>query len=133
MKEVRFWEAEDGTQFESEYDCEEYERQVRFAELLEIVPCYNDIFMRMIGEDKEFDESDINYILIPDNPGTGFDEALRDLDEEFFERQLPYNEAKPHNDLLYWDEESSAWRVWSKDLSTLELLKNHFQLFGEGE
>ena len=133
MKEVRFWEAEDGERFDNEYDCQEHENKVRFTELLEIVPCYNDIFMRMTGEDEDSDESDISYILIPDKITTGFDDALRELDEHFFEGQLPYNEAKSHNDLLYWDGESSIWRVWSRDLANLELLKNHFQLFGEGE
>ena len=133
MKEVRFWEAEDGTQFDDEYDCQEYEHKVRFAKLLEIVPCYNKDFMRIIGEDEEFDESDIYFILIPDKIGTGFDDALQELDEEFFEGQLPCDEAKSHNDLLYWDEDSGSWRVWSKDLSNLELLRNYFQLFGKGE
>jgi len=133
MKEVRFWEAEDGTQFDDEYDCQEYEHKVRFARLLEIVPCYNGIFARMTGENEDSDESDISYILIPDKITTDFDDALRELDEYFFEGQLPYNEAKSHNDLLYWDGESSTWRVWSKDLSNLEILKNHFQLFEEGE
>ena len=133
MKEVRYYEAEDGTQFESEYDCQDYERQVKFARLLEIIPCYNVSSVRMTGEDKDSDESDISYILIPDKITTGFDDALRELDEYFFEGQLPYNEAKSHNDLLYWDGESSTWRVWSRDLSNLELLKNHFQLFEEGE
>ena len=46
MKEVRFWEAEDGTQFESEYDCEEYERHLKYTRLLESIPCYNQIFVR---------------------------------------------------------------------------------------
>lgn len=133
MKEVRFWEAEDGTQFESEYDCEEYERHLRYTKLLENIPCYNQIFARMTGEDEGFDERDIYYILIPDKITASFDDALRELDEEFFDGLLPYNEAKTHNDLLYWDEESSSWRVWSKDLANLEILANHFQLFGEGE
>jgi hypothetical protein len=87
----------------------------------------------MSGEDEGFDESDIYYILIPDKINTGFNDALRELDEEFFDGLLPYNEAKTHNDLLYWDEYSNTWRVWSKDLANLEILKNHFQLFGEGE
>lgn len=133
MKEVRFWEAEDGTQFDNEYDCEEHERYVRFVELLKFVPCYNDVFVRMTGEDEDFDESDIYYILIPDNPSIDFTIALVKLNKEFFYDQLPYNEAKLHNDLLYRDEDSDSWRVWSKDLSNLEILKNHFQLFGEGE
>jgi hypothetical protein len=133
MKEVRFWEAEDGERFDNEYDCEQHELEIRFAELLAVVPCYNDAFMRMTGEDEGFDESDIRYILIPDKITASFDDALRELDEVFFERQLPYWEAKSHNDLLYWDEDSQSWRVWSKDLANLEILKNHFQLFGEGE
>ena len=132
MKEVQYWEAEDGTQFDNEYDCQDYERQVRLARLLEIIPCYNKIFGRMTGENEGFDEGDIEYILIPDKVDACFDEALRELDEEFFEGQLPYNEAKPRNDLLYWDDNSYSWRVWSKDLANLELLKKHFQLF-EGE
>ena len=131
MKEVRYYEAEDGTQFESEYDCQDYERQVRLARLLEIVPCYNKISVRMTGEDEELDESDIFCILIPDEIDARFDEALRELDEEFFEGQLPYNEAKPRNDLLYWDDYSCSWRVWSRDRENLELLRKHFQLFEE--
>ena len=133
MKEIRFWEAEDGTQFDDEYDCQEYERKVRFAKLLEVVPCYTRIFMRMVGEDEEFDEGDIYFILIPDKIDADFDDALRELDEEFFEGQLPYNEAKSHNDLLYWDEESNTWRVWSRDYKNLRQLADHFQLFEEGE
>ena len=133
MKEVRFWEAEDGTQFESEYDCEEYERHLKYARLLENVPCYNQIFVRMTGEDEGFDEGDIYYILIPDKITASFDDALRELDEEFFDGELPYYDAKSHNDLLYYDEDSHSWRVWSKDLANLEILRNHFQLFGEGE
>lgn len=133
MKEVRFWEAEDGTQFESEYDCEEYERHLRYAKLLEIVPCYNQIFVRTTGEDEGFDESDICYIFIPDMSDTDFAEALRELDEYFFEGQLPYIGAKTHNDLLYWDEDSQSWRVWSKDYKELRQMIKYFQLFGEGE
>ena len=133
MKEVRFWEAEDGTRFEDEYDCEQYESKVRFAKLLEVVPCYDRIFMRMIGEDKEFDEGDIYFILIPDKITADFDDALRELDKEFFEGQLPYDEAKSHNDLLYWDNESNAWRVWSRDYKELRQLADRFQLFEEGE
>lgn len=133
MKEIRFWEAEDGTRFEDEYDCREYERKVRSAKLLEVVPCYTKIFARMIGEDEEFDEGDIDFILIPDDPCADFDEALRDLDEEFFEGQLPYNEVKSHNDLLYWDNESNTWRVWSRDYKNLRQLADRFQLFEEGE
>lgn len=133
MKEVRYWEAEDGMQFESEYDCQEYERHVKYSELLEIVPCYNQIQVRMSGEDENFDESNIYYILIPDMSDTGFAEALRELDEEFLEGQLPYIGTKSHNDLLYWDEDSNTWRVWSEDYRKLRQMANHFQLFGEGE
>ena len=28
MKEIRFWQAEDGTKFDDEYDCIQYERRV---------------------------------------------------------------------------------------------------------
>lgn len=132
MKEVRYWEAEDGTPFESEYDCQDYERQVKFARLLETVPCYNKISVRMTGEEEGVDEGDICYILIPDEIDARYDEALAKLDEEFFTGLLPYNEAKPRNDLLYWDENSYSWRVWSRDHENLELLGKHFQLF-EGE
>ena len=133
MKEVRFWEAKDGERFDNEYDCQEHENKVRFAELLEIVPCYNDIFARMTGEDEDSDESDIYYILIPDKITTGFDDALRELNEYFFEGQLPYDKAKSHNDLLYWDEDSDSWRVWSGDHKELRRLADRFQLFEEGE
>lgn len=133
MKEVRFWEAEDGTQFDNEYDCEEHERRVKFANLLEVVPCYTKNFSRMISKDEEFDEGDIHFILIPDKATTNFDDALQDLDEKFFEGQLPYDEAKLRNDLLYWDEESCTWRVWSRDYEVSRQLADYFQLFGEGE
>lgn len=136
MKEIRYWEAEDGTKFEYEDECQEYEEKQLFIEMLETIPCYDALFVRVTGENVEqalYDNDDIYYILIPDNADDNFFEALRYFDSEYFEEQLPCNEAKSHNDLLYWDEYSNTWRVWSKDLANLETLKNHFQLFGEGE
>lgn len=136
MKEIRYWEAEDGTKFEYEDECQEYEEKQLFIQMLDVIPCYSAMFIRITGENVEqesYDNDDICYILIPDNADDSFFEALRNFDEAYFEGQLPYNEAKSHNDLLYWDEYSNIWRVWSKDLANLEILANHFQLFGEGE
>ena len=135
MKEIRYWEAEDGTKFEYEDECQEYEEKQLFIEMLKVIPCYDTIFVRVTGEDEQtsFDSDDICYILIPDNADDSFFETLRDFDSAYFEGLLPYNEAKSHNDLLYWDKYSNSWRVWSKDHANLEILANHFQLFGEGE
>lgn len=136
MKEIRYWEAEDGTRFEYEDECQEYEEKQLFVEMLKVIPCYDAGFARVIGDDDRptiYNSNDISYILIPDNADDSFFETLHDFDEAYYEGQLPYSEAKSHNDLLYWDEYSNSWRVWSKDLANLEILKNHFQLFGEGE
>ena len=136
MKEIRYWEAEDGTKFEYEDECQEYEEKQLFIKMLEIIPCYDALFVRVTGESVEqasYDIDDICYILIPDNADDSFFETLRDFDSAYVEGLLSYDEAKSHNDLLYWDKRSNSWRVWSKDLANLEILKNHFQLFGEGE
>lgn len=136
MKEIRYWEAEDGTKFEYEDECQEYEEKQLFIQMLETIPCYDTLFVRVTGESVEqasYGIDDIHYILIPDNADDSFFEALRDFDSAYLDGLLPYNEAKSHNDLLYWDTYANSWRVWSKDLAKLEILRNHFQLFGEGE
>lgn len=130
MKEVRYWEAEDGTKFEDQDDCLDYERKVRWGELLEIVPCYNEIYYRLTEEDTEYDEADVAFILIPDTKDNDkFWRAMRELDTDYFSGTIPFDEAKEKNDLLYFDAESETWRVWSADIRNLRQMENQFQLF----
>ena len=136
MKEIRYWEAEDGTRFDYEDECQEYEEKQLFIEMLKVIPCYDAGYARITGEDDSqasYNNDTIHYISIPDNADDNFFETLRNFNDAYFYGHLPCEETKPNNDLIYFDEESDTWRVWSKDIASLEIFSSYFQLFRKGE
>lgn len=129
MKEVRYWEADDGEKFESEEECAEYERDCRWGELLETVPCYTYYYKRITKEDAEIYADDVTFILIPPaEPSDTFDDAYTELDEEFF-YNLPYfGDFDCSGDLAYRDD-SNVWHIWSEEMTNLREMAERFQLF----
>jgi hypothetical protein len=132
MKEVRYWEADDGEKFESEEDCIEYERDCLWGELLETVPCYTSDYRRITKEDAEMYACDVAYILIPSAESTfTFNDAYEVLDGEFFYDGLPYlGKFNSSGDLAYRDD-SNVWHVWSEEMALLREMAERFQLFEE--
>lgn len=134
MKEIRYWEAEDGERFYVEEECEEYERDCLWGKLLDVVSCYDRKYKRIIKTYAEIcDCSDIAYIIIPSaTPGSEFINAYEELDEEFFDGRLPCLEGySTSGDLAYCDD-SNVWHVWSEEIANLREMAEKFQLF-EGE
>lgn len=132
MKEIRYWEAEDGTKFEDEQDCVEYEQDCRWCELLEKVPCYTSDYKRVTKEDEGIFACNIAYILVPPSKGSAeFDDAYTDLDDEFFGGDLPYlGDCNPNGDLVFRDD-SNLWYLWSNEMTKLREMADRFQMFEE--
>ena len=130
MKEVHYYEAEDGTKFESEYDCEKYEEAREFRTVFEALKCYDCYFDKITGEgDVKEVMGDIRYILVGDTAEEV--EAYNKLDDMLSHYYFPHiSHAK--NSLVYFDENVDCWLVWHDQMKMLRDLAEKFQLF-EGE
>lgn len=133
MKEVLYYEAEDGTKFDSAYDCEYYEKSCKFKAVFGILKCYDYHFNKITGE-CEGDVVDvldnIRYILVGDTAEE--EEAYNKLDSMMSYYYLPCV-SHVKNSLVYFDENLECWFVWHDQMKMLRELAEKFQLFEEGE
>lgn len=122
MQEVIKYVADDGTEFEDEDECLDYERKTLLANFsyrgLRAFDCnkkelpvenYTDIGSLL---------DDSWFFIIPNAVKDEFAEAIREEDwhSEFY---YYINDSKDDENLFYWDEDEDCWKNYKYELAKL--------------
>jgi len=135
MEKVMYFIAEDGTQFEDEFDCVQYEEELHIKQVFEPFSCYDINGHLLDTNDEHFESDDVYYILVKeDNYEDG---SYMELDDFIFDGELP---ALSHvfkdtdTTLIYFNRNSDTWENWHEEFNRLTEMMKMFQLFaGKGE
>lgn len=119
MREVHQYIADDGTIFEKEYDCVEYERDCKLAEHEAEISFYNERFEPLSL--KSFNLEAAFYISLYDEQAC---EVIEELSKEMG-LESPFNtyhelERRPG---LYMYDGSLGWRNWEQEYEELMNIK----------
>lgn len=135
MEKVVYFIAEDGTQFEDEWECEQYEERLRIREVFKPFSCYDGDGCLLDTDGENFNPDDVWYILVKEDSYE--DGSYIDLDCFIFNGTLPaLIDVFKDTDttLIYYDHHLEAWHNWHKEFNELIEIKEMFQLFaGKGE
>ena len=135
MERVMYFIAEDGTQFEDEFDCVRYEEKLRTKEVFEPFSCYDREGCPLDTDSENFNPYDVDYILVKeDNYEDG---SYMELDDFIFDGELPAlgNTFKDiDTTVIYYDPRLETWHNWYEEFNKLTEMMKMFQLFaGKGE
>ena len=127
--------AEDGTQFEDEWECERYEERFHIKQAFKPFSCYDKNIHLLDTDDEDFHPDYVDYILIKkDNYENG---DYVELDSFIFDGNLPAlgNTFKDTDTtVIYYDHRLEAWHNWYEEFDKLTEMMKMFQLFaGKGE
>ena len=127
--------AEDGTQFEDEWECVDYEEKLHTKQAFEPFSCYDKNGHLLDTDDENFHPDYVDYILIKkDNYENG---DYVELDSFIFDGNLPAlgNTFKDTDTtVIYYDHRLEAWHNWYEEFDKLTEMMKMFQLFaGKGE
>lgn len=127
MKQVTFWEAEDGRRFDSKTDCERYESMCFANYIFEHLECYTSARLRIYPGD-DFDLDSIFYIKI-----TGDAEKEQNVFIEFkhyfednYHEDFPFSYVEVVNDVLVYGD--NGWRSLRSDIDDLMGLACAFEI-----
>ena len=135
MEKVTYFIAEDGTQFEDEWDCEQYEEKLHIKQVFKPFSCYDGSGCLLDTDGENFNPEDVYYILVKeDNYEDG---SYMELDDFIFDGELPAlgNTFKDTDTtLIYLNCDSDTWENWHEEFNRLTEMMKMFQLFaGKGE
>lgn len=135
MKKVTRYIAEDGTQFEDEWECEWYEERLRIKEVFKPFSCYDGDGWLLDTDSENFNPDSVCYILVKEsNYENG---SYMDLDCFIFDGHLPTlcdTFKNVDTTVIYLNRNSDTWENWYEEFNKLTEIKETFQLFaGKGE
>jgi hypothetical protein len=135
MEKMVYFIAEDGTQFEDEWECERYEERLHIKEVFESFSCYDGDGCPLDTDDENFNPDDVCYILVKENDYEYG--SYMELDDFIFNGNLPsLGDTFKDTDtaLIYLNSDSDTWENWHKEFNRLNEIMKKFQLFaGKGE
>ena len=124
--------AEDGTQFEDEFDCVRYEEKLRTKEVFEPFSCYDREGCPLDTDGENFNPDDVYYILVREDDYE--DGSYMELDDFVFDGGLPaLNRVFEDTDitLIYFNRDSDTWKNWHEEFNKLTEMMKMFA--GKGE
>ena len=124
--------AEDGTQFEDEYECEQYEEKLHIKQVFESFSCYDRDECFLDTNSENFNPDDVYYILVKkENYEDG---SYMELDDFIFDGELPalINVFKDTDTtLVYFNRDFDTWHNWHEEFNRLTGMMKMFA--GKGE
>ena len=124
MKEIITYEAFDGTRFEDEDECVEYERQVQSEEFSGQIHFFN-AFKKPLK--LACDQDDVYYAIVKTTEAAEWWDDL--CANEGLERPFKKRAYAPG---LYWyDTYADTWKYLQEEIEKLQLMANEFQQFVE--
>lgn len=135
MERVMYFIAEDGKQFEDEFQCEQYEEKLHTKEVFEPFSCYDREGCFLDTNSENFNPDDVYYILVKEAEYE--DGSYMELDDFIFDGELPAL-GNTFQDVdvtvIYYDHHLEAWHNWYEEFYKLSEMMKMFQLFvGKGE
>ena len=123
MQEVIKYVADDGTEFEDEADCFDYERKMLFADFFNRgLKTFDSNKQELSIEDYTKVDSlldDSWFIIIPNAIKDKFSDVIRAEDYPF---HYCIDDSEDDENLFYWDENTDLWKNYKHELATfLEL------------
>ena len=132
MEKVMYFIAEDGKQFEDEYECERYEEELHIKQVFEPFSCYDGNGHLLDTNSKDFDPDEVFYILVKEKNYE--DGSYMELDDFIFEGELPaiintFNNVDAT--VIYYNRNSETWENWYEEFYRLSEMMKMFQLFAK--
>ena len=120
MKEVKYWEAEDGTKFETYWECHQYERNIKLQKFKNDFIFFDE--SRKPLNINEINTANVNYLIVKTI------ECAKNLEEWFEETGLenPF-EIRPDKEKIgtfRWEDSAGEWRRVEDELAELDRLFN---------
>ena len=133
MEKIVKYVAFDGTEFDYEEDCADYEFEVKAKECIEYFTLYdrNRKPIKFCADDEVL--CDVFYIVIKDEKAFSFlDDWMIDCGCYSTIGRSAYNQnIKNYVGLWMWDEQEEDWKHWETEMSKMRELGEYFQRFEE--
>lgn len=132
MEKVMYFIAEDGKQFEDEYECEQYEEELHIKQVFEPFSCYDRNGCLLDINSENFDPDDVYYILVKEADYENGN--YMKLDDFAFDGELPalgntFNDVD--TTVIYYNRDSETWGNWYEEFYRLSEMMKMFQLFAK--
>ena len=133
MEKIVKYVAFDGTEFDYEEDCANYELETKAKEYIEYFTLYdrNRKPIKFCADAEIF--VDAMYIIIKDEKAFSFlDDLMVDYGYYSTIGKSAYNQnIKNYVGLWMWDEQEEDWKHWETEMSKMRELGEYFQRFEE--
>ena len=133
MEKIVKYVAFDGTEFDYEEDCANYELETKAKECIEYFTLYdrNRKPIKFCADAEIF--ADAMYIIIKDEKAFSFlDDLMVDYGYYSTIGKSAYNQnIKNYVGLWMWDEQEEDWKHWETEMSKMRELGEYFQRFEE--
>lgn len=132
MEKVMYFIAEDGTHFEDEWKCEQYEEELHIKQVFEPFSCYDRNGCLLDINSENFDPDDVYYILVKEADYENGN--YMKLDDFAFDGELPalgntFNDVD--TTVIYYNRDSETWGNWYEEFYRLSEMMKMFQLFAK--
>lgn len=122
MQEIIKYVANDGTEFEDEDECLDYERKTLLVDfsnrgLRAFNGCKQELSVEVYTDVENLLDSS-GFLIIPNRVKDEFSDAIRDYDYNSF---LSYciDESEEDENLFYWDDQEDCWKNYKYELAKL--------------
>ena len=133
MEIITKYVAFDGTEFDCEEDCVNYEFETKAKKCIEYFTLYdrNRKPIKFCADDEVL--GDVFYIVIKDEKAFSFlDDWMIDCGFYSTSGRSAYNQnIKNYVGLWMWDEQEEDWKHWETEMSKMRELGEYFQRFEE--
>ena len=133
MEKIVKYVAFDGTEFDYEEDCADYEFEVKAKECIEYFTLYdrNRKPIKFCADNEIFNH--IYYIVIKNEKAFSFlDDWMNDCGYYYTIGKSAYNQNIENCvGLWMWDEQEEGWKHWETEMSKMRELGEYFQRFEE--
>ena len=133
MEKIVKYVAFDGTEFDCEEDCANYELETKAKDYIEYFTLYDYDRkpIKFCADDEIL--ADVFYIVIKDEKAISFlDDWMIDYGCHFTIGKSAYNQnIKNCVGLWMWDEQEEGWKHWETEMSKMRELGEYFQRFEE--
>ena len=133
MEIITKYVAFDGTEFDCEEDCANYEFETKAKDCIKYFTLYDYDRkpIKFCADDKNL--GDVFYIVIKDEKAFSFlDDWMIDCGYYSTIGKSAYNQnIKNYVGLWMWDEQEEDWKHWETEMSKMRELGEYFQRFEE--